>query len=48
MGGLDPLTMVAIGAGLTMAMGIMLVAYSLEASGGRRFQRGFSGIVRQP
>lgn len=39
MGGLDPLTMVAIGAGLTMAMGIMLVAYSLEASGGRRFQR---------
>ena len=39
MGGIDPIMLVTVGVGLTMAMAIMLVAYSFEAGGGRRFQR---------
>ncbi|HEX3535460.1 MAG TPA: type II secretion system F family protein [Stellaceae bacterium] len=37
--GLDPLTMLTIGIGVTMAMGVLLVAYSFEGAAGRRFQR---------
>lgn len=39
MAGIDPVMLVALGVGLTMAMGVMLVSYSLEAGGARRYQR---------
>jgi tight adherence protein B len=39
MAGLDPFTMLPVGIGLTMAMVVLLVAYSFEGAGGRRFQR---------
>src|SRR5436305_7171374 len=50
--GLDPLTMLTIGIGLTMTMAVLLVAYSFEGAGGRRFQRrlarvkGVRGLAR--
>src|SRR5438309_7077540 len=39
MGGLDAITMGALAIGLMTALGFLLVAQSLEAGGGRRFQR---------
>jgi tight adherence protein B len=43
--GLDPLTMLTIGIGLTMAMGVILVAYSFEGASGRRFQRRLARVT---
>jgi len=45
MAGLDPVTLAALGIGLTMALGFFLVARSLQASGGRRFQRRLARVT---
>jgi tight adherence protein B len=44
MAGLDPVTAAALAVGLITAFGFMLVARSLEPSGGRRFQRRLARI----